>query len=461
MNKTLNNQLFKNIINLKPYMEMYDYLNYSEEKGLSLDKQISFMPIYYNHLGLVAEENIMKGEKIGKVPIETGMTGKNINLKEKSTYNSIAEEINRIAKTEIDHIMNPDYYDKYIQHIYLTMNIYLGYLDNKSEMNNFILSFPKESTSLINFNSHEDGIYKKIRSKNIKSHILVNQSQIYSFYKKMIENKLFQLNENVFLYSYLTTNTLKNNIYTENKGNISVVLPLINQMIHSNLANNTDLVNFYDSNEKQSSIYLLANRNITKGEYLYINKDKIMSNLEMSIKFGYIEKSNPCSDLNLYISCYSDYINDYFNNVNKEMEGMIYILNENIDRKSMICKQYESILYAGFGFYENKLSQNLLKLLRIGFLSSSQLSTENVKSHNFNQKFSDENEIIVIKYMKHIIDYYINDLFSVDEYKNSISNLENLIYSDKESLLLFNVSHIEMEEKKILDKNYSYFNKRI
>ena len=453
MSKSVNNTLLKSIINIHSSKSLYNYLNDCQEKGLVMEKNVSIQP-FKNYYTLINNEyRINENEIIARIPIQTGFNGFNINIRDESTSKVIKEQIHEIVKSIVNPKKNLYYYDKLVQQLFLTFEIYLNSMDKDSNYYDFIDSLPKDCNSLLNLGNKK--IENLVKSKIISSNIAINYSQVYSIFEEFMNKKLFEVDSNLFTYSYLTANSQKINFNSE-KGEISLIAPVLNLINHS-FNENIELLEYYDEKIKESFILLKSIKTINQGEQLFINKGDSINNLELAIKYGIVDETNINNFIKLPVCCDNNYIEDMFKNASDSIKIKIIQMNDNVLGKELLLPNYEQIIYNDITLYPKKFSSNILKLLRISLLNKNELN--NCSNHDFSLKYTNENEVEVNEYLKEITTYYLEALHPSSYYVNIINELR---YNQncKDNIDLFNISLIEKEERDILESNYSYLNKR-
>lgn len=453
MAKSVNNTLLKSIINIHSSKSLYNYLNDCQEKGLMIEKSISIEPFKNYYTIINKEHHINKNEIIARIPVQTGFNGFNINMRDESTTKVIKEQIHNIVKSIVNPKENLLYYNKLVQQLFLTIEIYLNFVDKNSFYYDFIDSFPKECNSMLNLGNFKTE--KLLKSKIISSNIAINFSQVYSILEEFKNKKLFEIDSNLFMYSYLTANSQKVN-YNSDKGEIGLISPVLNLINHS-FNQNIELLEFYDEKIKESFILLKSIKTINQGEELLINKGDDMNNLELAIKYGVVEEKNKNNSIKLSICCDNSFIEDLFKDASDSVKFKIIQINDNKLQKALLLPNYEQIIYNDLVLYPKKFSSNIFKLLRISLLSTNDISKST--SHDFYTKFSDNNEREVNEYLKNIISYYLDALHPISYYDYIINDLK-YNQNTKDNIDLFNISIIEKEERSILESNYGYLNKR-
>lgn len=241
---------------------------------------------------------------------------------------------------------------------------------------------------------------------------------------------------------------------TFSKDFISIMCPLVDLINHS-FQPNCKLEGEFIPVEGESFVVVRAIENIAKDEELTINYGDY-SNNDFLMKFGFLNKTNKFNELKIEL--------DY--------EGFLDYTEQQFDLKRKILRTLENISLEEIGLYSHKINEDIIKMLRIYFLTNDDIMNNTEIStymwRDFKNMISRENEKkiceFMIKSLTNILKVYRDNkkkYVIFDGFKNedemSLDTLDDKI----KDLDLKNMLQFCLEEEQLLQNNMNFFVKKL
>lgn len=513
----LKNTLLSSALNIsKP---IYNNFNISLSRNISLYNLIQIED--YNHLemglGLKALERIPKNQEIMTIPIISGLNGLEMldiksdeNLKIlKTVMHSIAANYAQSASSSSSSLKNNGNYanqsentfnndtfnmqmskakidefkyEKMLQTQSLMWQIIVNSLHENSYNFDLVNSFPKaELTNLVYFDKR---ILEKTSSVSLKLFFSETLAAFRFIYEAIAKQGIFELSQESFLWAYCNTlsrklsiidefnaNNIKSSEAAEKNGGtpIEFIAPVVEYINHSSKNANVIVEPDYDFDAKQSIIRLYACEDINEGEQLLLDYAKLerFDNRMFMNRYGFFDKDNP--NKSFEIPFLMEDVFELFGITKEEIFVKFLALQKNENLKSFKNELFKKAKVSDFEnkffklrLYDNKFDVELLKYLRIAFLTESDLSgaskKANLLSFDFSKKFSDVNEREIALFCVGILNKYFLSVKDND-YEKIVQDIGEV--ESREHFMLKNMYLLEKEEKYLLEKNLNFFKKKL
>lgn len=475
MNRNVNGLVKELIIPGKSFnLKLHEFIKslFIEEKTSQLMKKIIIKDHYYRGYNLVAEEKINGNSLIAQIPFNYCIHSVDIenfgNSKHlKSHIFEISDKI--IGKN------NEEMYNNLCNHLTLIYKSLIFLQNKSSNLNSFVELFPKQINSLVNVNEKNksliDGVSLKIAIDKYFFYILTINNYIQT-------NEVFKINEDLFHYLFCITNSKKMYFETE-KGKTQCIIPLFEILKHSFKPNCTIKIE-WDSSVNKTMCNLYSIKDIIPGDSLSVCYDNSITNTELALKYGFVDKNNPNKNIEIPLVLGLNEANQIFKNkIDSNFFSMLQIINANTDKKNLLIEKMNKLYHLDLPFkfsnenlimsmllYENKFDKLFMTILRIGFLDEIELNNclNSNSTHNFDNLYSQKNEQKSYIYLTYLLNGYLSKF---NNQKNESS--ENLILNndylkticDKDSNDFYLIKILENEEKSILKKNLEYLSKKL
>lgn len=456
-NNQLKSHFYRNL-NLNAFRSMYDCYSEACESGLQIEKLLS---LEYDNLEMdhkiVASENIPNEAILAQIPVELGINGNELYNFRKDEAQDLKEALHQSLKKMINYKSDGIAYEKALQHAFLICQCIACNKKGEFIQKSLVQSFSKNMNSLL---SMDQASFSKIKSRSIGKNLMLSAAPFMRVIHDLNNNKINQslrISTEVFEYYNMAVNKYKHTIEYE-KGIISLVNPFIN-LIKPKSNGNVDFLPIYDEHKNYSTVIVIATRPIEKGEVLSFSYNDF-SNLELAIRYGEIDLDNPNRYIECNLSAFENDWNFYFEGANQKLNELRTMLASNLKLKQKLCEYkgyepYERIYSKAIKFYSTRFDVSILKYLRIGFLTSEELSVQqtDIFAYDFNKKWSTLNEKKAYEYLEQIVNYYYEPLKDL--------NFEQLLVSEGTNYKQWMLIKLEEEEKKILDSNATHLIKKI
>ena len=495
----LKNTLLSSALNIsKP---IYNNFNMSLSRNISLYNLIQIED--YNHLemglGLKALEKINKSQEIITIPIISGLNGlemldiksdQNLEILKKLMHNIAASyaqtSFNDNENEFTDKLDNKPFikpkqkidefkYEKMLQTQSLMWQIIVNGLNKNSYNYDLVNSFPKEELTQLAY--FDRNIIEKISSVSLKLFYSETISAFKYMFEMIAQQGIFELSQENFLWAYCNTLSRKTSIidyYSENNDNekgspIELIAPIIEYINHSSSTPNVMTEADYDFDSKQSIIRLYACTDIDQGDQLLLDyaKSEGFNNRQFMKRYGFFDLEN--SNKTIEVPFLIGDVFELFGISNEEVFVKYFALqkNENLKnyknellRKAKLS-DYENKFFK-LTLYDNKFDMELLKFLRIAFLTEEDLSDAVKKasllSFDFSKKFNDKNEKQVALFCLGILSKYFESVKDKD-YDGIIRDIGKV--ESREQFMLKNMYLLESEEKFLLERNVNFLKKKL
>ncbi len=496
----LKNTLLSSALNIsKP---IYNNFNMSLTRHISLYNLIQIED--YNDLemglGIKSLEKIPKNQEIMTIPVISGLNGLEMldiksdqslqilkklmhsiaaNYAQSADPNSTKSENNNkeYVKAKLDEFK----YEKMLQTQSLMWQIIVNSLNKNSYNFDLVDSFPKDELAQLAY--FDKSIMEKMSSISLKLFYSETLAALRYMYEMIAQQGIFELSQESFLWAYCNTLSRKTSIIdfygtnsnsTDNdnseKGSpIELIAPILEYINHSSCAANVLIEPDFDFDSKQSIIRLYACADIRAGEQLLLDytKSERYNNRQLMSRYGFFDLDN--ANKTIEIPLLIEDVFELFNIGNEEIFAKYFVLQKNenlISFKNELLRKAKLSDYENRFFkltlYDNKFDIELLKYLRIAFLTEEDLSDAAKKSallsFDFSRKYNDRNEREIALFCLVIINNYFNSVKDND-YERVIRDIGKV--QSKEQFMLKNMFLLEKEEKYLLERNVSYLKKKL
>ena len=211
-------------------------------------------------------EKITQGEIIFQIPLTETFNGIELEEIHSEDKMQFKNHLNKI----VSNYFQKDHYFHYalVQHLNILMSIYLNTQNKKAEKHEFAMSFPE---SFFNLGSLSKENYDKISSDSLKHSIYWYKKDTKDYWNSLTKDNFYQISFEDFNYLYNTIHSRKIKVESD-KGEISVISPLVDLINHSTLNNCEVEVKWLQSAET-SMLTLYSSKDIYENEELLINYD--------------------------------------------------------------------------------------------------------------------------------------------------------------------------------------------
>lgn len=502
--------IIKNILKIKETTPIVSLLEKCMQDDLKVYKRISIDVDHYKGFKLVNLENtIKKDDIIATVPTCYGLNGLDIFQLNKNDSNKFCDLISNSINKFINKEKDTNVYERIKQQYFLTYQAVIINKAHSSFLKDLVNSYPKD---LLSLSCLDNSLLSQVNSKVLKINLMHFVNLNLRIYEDINKDSELKIDKETFLYFYLATLSQKICLYTENKAinytsqdesvdlysymnkeinsklsaknnrnnivedennqnninnsitkkEINLILPLINIINHS-FNNNCDLIPTWDPINKVSFVIIKANKDINLDEELSISYGDNLSNYELFLKYGFVEEENKNKFIEIPLACNNEEKNLIFESsaIDNDFYNYLDKLNSNIELKNKISYLekfdlglYENIKNNMITLYHNKFDRTLLKLLRIGFLEKHELESKRALDFNFDNIWSEKNEMSVSKYLSMVLNYFYKPHLNID-YINKFNTLKSNLTS-KLAIQEYNINVVQNEEKEILEKNINY-----
>ena len=471
----LKNCLLNSSINYS--QTIYSNFNSSLSRNILLHHPLELEDYNYLEmgLGLKAQNKIEKHQEIMTIPILSGLNGlEMLDVKNDQNLKILKNLINNISsnysqnsnsdKNKHDELK----YQKMLQTQSLIWQVIVNYSNNESYNFDLVNSFPKDDLTQLIYYSKD--LIDQMSSSSLKLLFSETLSAYKYIYDLINFEGIFEVSEDIFLWAYNNTLSRKISIidyYNNEKGNpIELIAPILEYVNHSSIKTNIIAEPDYDIETNNSLIRVYCSRDIESGQQLFLDYgyNENFNNRQFLNRFGFIDLENSNKEIELpflfdEIFQILDLNNEKVFVTYKELKATNNEFKSNLLKKAKV-EDFENKFFK-LTLYENKFNIELLKFLRIIFLSLEDFSNSDKKEkclrHDFSEKYSNENEKIVLEFCLKILEKYFSTLKNND-YNNLISNIGMIDSTEK--FKLKNMFLLENEEKYLLDKNLNYLNKK-
>ena len=291
--------------------------------------------------------------------------------------------------------------------------------------------------------------------------ILGTHAQFLSFKKDFEESGIFGLTQPEMIQFMCLIRSRNLNFTPQSpkffsKDFISVMCPVVDLINHS-FKPNCRLEGEYVHVDSESFVVVRAAEDIAQNEELTINYGDY-PNIDLLMKFGFLNKNNPFNELKVDLN-YDEYLS---------------FTEQQFDLKKKIMRTADSVSLEEIGLFSNKISEDILKMLRIYFLTNDDIMKRTEIAsflwRDFKNQLSKDNERRVCEFMiqtlMRIVDVYRNN-------KKKFVKFEALGLKNEEDLKLETLDGIKadydlklmlqfcLEEEEVLQNNLKFFHKKL
>lgn len=438
------------------------------EKNAQLYNNIIIKPHRYRGYNIISEEKIFKGQLIAQVPFNLSINS--VEIENYKDAKILKNHIHDIADKTIG-IQNEEMYENLYNHLILIYKSLIFSQNKSAELNQYVNSFPKDINSLVNINEENKKI---INSISLKMSIDKYCAYVFRIMTLLNTNEIFVINEDLFHYLFCITNSKKFYVNTE-KGKVQCIIPLFDILKHS-FVPNCEITIDWDNNLNKTMCNLYCVQDINKGESITICYEPSITNTELALKYGFVDKNNPNKIVEIPMILDKKNAEIIFDRkLDRDFVLLIEKINSNIDKKNRIIDNINKIynlkipikfssenFFASMILYLNKFDQMFLSILRIALLNEKEIE-QLLKSnsyHNFSFPLSPKNEQEVLTYLNFIFSYLFE---KINKDNNTEENFDEIFknISNKDENDKYLIKVLQNEEKMIIKKNIEYVLKKL
>ncbi|EGR32441.1 SET domain protein [Ichthyophthirius multifiliis] len=419
-------------------------------------------------LGLVSQQEIQAGSEVFLVSTEKSITGLELVGSDRIKAYEINDSVTKIASKYYEKNPYQFYYIQNVLKIITQLNVHSKFETMQLyPYADYLLKYFLDNANEIPKNPlyWDTNTIKGIYSSYLASLISSTHSQFQSITEDLYNNRLFGFVFQDFC-NYMSIVRSRNlNFLPEQPkhfdiNSVVIMTPVVDWINHS-FQPNCRVTGTYFEHENESYVCVKAIKDILPGEELTLNYGN-MPNYDFLMKYGFVNQINEFNEfgLNLNFDNYLEYTSQQF------------------ELKQKIFKIQKDFTLDRFVIYQNKINKDLLRTLRIYFISDQDVFNNTEIStymfNDFDKQISTQNEVQLCKYMINILNQekqkYIKNRQSTLDY-NKIER------QDKKGLIIDidtlneihliqdqnyrNMLHICIEEQIVIDNNIKFFTKML
>ena len=252
-------------------------------------------------------------------------------------------------------------------------------------------------------------------------------------------------------------------------------IPLFDILKHS-FDPNCEITIDWDINLNKTMCNLYSVKDINKGESLTICYEPSITNTEIALKYGFVDKNNPNKIVEIPMILDKKNAEIIFDrNLDRYFVLLIEKICRNFEKKNQIIDKINKIynlkipikfssenFFVSMILYINKFDQIFISILRIALLDEKEIEEflNSHSYHNFSYPLSPKNEQEVFCYLNFIFSYLFEKL---NKNNNTEENLDELFknINDKDTNDKYLIKVLQNEEKVIINKNIEYVRKKL
>lgn len=273
-------------------------------------------------------------------------------------------------------------------------------------------------------------------------------------YTKQASGSDAPISEEEFLWAFTSVSArslvMNNTNVTEmnDPKSVMMMMPLLDMVNHSSDPNCV-ILPYHDKTSDHSYVILQSIKPIAKGDQITISYGSDLANTHLIQKYGFVMPENPVKKLITNLP-----FHDY--------ETIAY---EETPLKMEVSQKY-GIPYSQNGihnavFYSQKFPQEVLRQIRLSFLTSRQLiengGANYVNERDFSSEVDPENERMAHDFMIESFERILNNLKSREHYADKLSTAPQVgSISDFNQM---NLTVLQLDEHDLLSKNLEFLYK--
>lgn len=289
---------------------------------------------------------------------------------------------------------------------------------------------------------------------------MATHSQLSSMKKDFEESNIFGINlpKLIHFISLIRSRNLNFSPHDPKKFTkdfIGIMCPLIDFINHS-FDPNCKIEGQYLPVEGESIVIVRSVRPIEKGEELTINYGDY-GNSDLLMKFGFLAKNNPFNELRVELN----------------YDGFLQFTDQQFELKRKILRTHDNINLEEIGLFSNRINEDILKVLRIYFLTNEDIYQNTLIGsylfRDFKNQVSKENESRICDFMMQTLNQILQTYL---QNKEKWVDYADLGFKSLDEITLQSLATKEiekntkdmlqfcLEEEELLKKNLEFFTKK-